>query len=111
MSVIATLQEKTTLNNPFYVFEVSNRENTQVFSVTDASTSKKRYNSFSLTEGSTFTLPVGEYDYKIHEMSQENDIDLNNSVSVVETGIFVVYDDNNPFNSYGGSTTFASYEG
>lgn len=96
--VVLTLKEKSELDVPFYIFEVTSIENRDVtlFTGEDTSLNKDRYNSFTFSEGVTatfssgFDLDVGNYNYKVYETPTELSIDTS-TASVVEIGLMEIY--------------------
>lgn len=90
-----TLQEKTTLTNPVYLFHFKNDTSNSNYYViiSDTSTQKQRFNLFTFTEGVNDALngslilgKSGYYDYFIYEQSSSTNLDPNNSTGLVEQG-------------------------
>lgn len=97
---IFTLCEKTTLTSPFYVFNFISSEitdDTIVFTATDLSTAKNRYNQFNLlagngvVTGATFDIAVGTYDYIIYESTGAT-VSISAATSIVESGLIKIED-------------------
>ena len=87
------------ITNPYFTWKLINKQslNEIVFYQDDSSTSPYYYNSFTvsiaptagLTQGIINAAP-GEYKYEIYEMSNKYDLDLNNSIGLVENGILYI---------------------
>lgn len=82
-----------------------------VFYQSDGSTAPYYYNSFTLSIGTFSGLTAGQfkygvdivegqYDYTVYEMSNPFDLDISNSIGVVETGILIVEGENQERTSY-----------
>ena len=88
--VYLTLNEKVTIENPYFVFKITDQQTLSetIFTQEDTSTDED-FNIFSFTNGSTFsynggfTLSRGSYDYTVYE-SENND--LSTDGGVVEIG-------------------------
>lgn len=93
-----TLKEKTTISDPYYLFTIENNNGDEVvWSNTDNSLYKVRYNSFTFsnnvdasTSAGGFTASIGFYNYTVYE-SEYNNLIIASASSVVETGILEVY--------------------
>lgn len=85
--IAVTFKEKSTVANPFYLIQVQNTQDEIVSTITptDISTSKDRYNLFSITS----PLAKGEYYYTAYDSDIE-DPTIGDVIGVVEYGIFVV---------------------
>ena len=108
--VVLTLDEKRTISNPNYIFEVTYDQtgDNKFFFAQDISTNPSRYNLFNIrisgtTEnltGNTPTVnlqPEGLWSYKVYESSAVTFTGLTN---VVEEGRFYLLDENRtPVNS------------
>ena len=106
-SSIFTLSEKTTIVNPYYLFEFISQDTniSKIFTAADISTSKGRYNEFNieLTTGTedllngVVNLPLkGFYDYKIYSQANETNLDLANVSELVEVGRIYIQDTATP---------------
>lgn len=84
-----TLTEKVTISNPYFLFNFKHLLTDQVINVilTDISAYKERYNQFLITEGSTFTLLNGEYEYKVYAQTSSVNTSPDLANELVETGI------------------------
>jgi hypothetical protein len=85
-----TLTEKVTIANPKFLFSFIHRVTeveTNVL-ITDISAYTERYNKFAVTEGSTFTLDCGEYNYFVY--AQTSSVNTNPLLAdeLVEEGLF-----------------------
>lgn len=96
-----TLYENSSnITNPYYTFQFINKETLNEYVVTalDFSSVPYYYNSFtfsaSLTYSSAtagvFQATTGQYVYNVFEMSSPYDLDLNNAINLVDTGICYV---------------------
>ena len=109
-NVILTLNEKSTLTNPNYLFIFQNEydisSNGITFSTPDISSYTNRYNQFAITESATasttggYDVPLslisGQYSYSVYE-SLEPTLDiLDTTGRIIEEGRMVVsgIDDN-----------------
>lgn len=66
-----TLSEKQNDSNPLiWLFRFVNEQSKEDYfcNLTDLSGSKDRFNLFHLTEGTSITLPLGEYTYEVYQM-------------------------------------------
>ena len=66
-----TLSEKQNDANPLiWLFRFINEQSKEDYfcNLTDLSGSKDRFNLFHLTEGTSITLPLGEYTYEVYQM-------------------------------------------
>ena len=84
-----TLTEKVTIANPKFLFSFKNRVTeleTNVL-ITDISAYTDRYNKFAVTEGTTFTLDCGEYNYFVY--AQTSSVNTNPLLAneLVEEGL------------------------
>jgi hypothetical protein len=98
--VIATLREKASnLVNPYYTWKIVNKNSFDeyIFSA-DNNTTSVYYDSFTLSVGTPSSLTssvtidavAGQYDYFVYEMNNNYDLDLNNSLGLVEMGIMMI---------------------
>lgn len=98
-TVVLTLQEKTTITGqtPYYLFEFTNDDTNEskVFTASDLSTCTRRYNEFIITltggteslTGGTITLsPNGYWKYNIYQMTGQTNLNISNTISMVENG-------------------------
>jgi hypothetical protein len=85
-----TLTEKVTIANPKFLFSFVHRVTEVETNVllTDISAYIDRYNKFAVTEGSTFTLDSGEYNYFVY--AQTSSVNTNPLLAdeLVEEGLF-----------------------
>jgi hypothetical protein len=97
--VIVTLKEFSFLTQSYYTFELVNQNSYDGFIFSpDNNSLSPYYDSFtvsigtavSLTGSVVLNLESGEYHYSVHEMATQYDLDLNNSVGVVEVGLLMV---------------------
>lgn len=87
---ILTLTEKVTIANPTFLFSFKNRV-TELESnviITDISAYKERYNKFVVTEGSTFDLDCGEYNYYVYAQTSTTNTNPLLANELVEEGLF-----------------------
>jgi hypothetical protein len=84
-----TLTEKVTITNPIFLFSFKHRVTeveTNVL-ITDISAYTDRYNKFAVTEGSTFTLDCGEYNYFVYAQTSATNLDPLLADELVEEGL------------------------
>ena len=75
-SICLTLNEKMNVNYPeTWLFRFVNEQSKKEYycNLTDLSTSKKRFNLFNLYEGTSITLPLGDYTYYVYQMEIEDE--------------------------------------
>lgn len=75
-SICLTLKEKMNDNYPeIWLFRFVNEQSKKEYycNLTDLSTSKKRFNLFNLYEGTSITLPLGDYSYYVYQMEIEDE--------------------------------------
>jgi len=115
-----TLQEKTTLATPFYLFKFTNDTSKVDYFciIADTSTQKQRFNLFSFTEGvndalngSLILSGSGYYDYYIYEQDNSTNLDPANATGLVEQGKMRLFDsaDNPDYTSYTPTSTQQNY--
>lgn len=87
-----TLTEKVTISNPYFLFVFTNRTTSVETAIilTDVSTHIKRYNQFDVTEGTTFTLDAGEYEYQVYAQTSSTNTDPSLANELVESGVLKV---------------------
>lgn len=87
-----TLTEKVTISNPYFLFVFTNRTTSVETAIilTDVSTHTERYNQFDVTEGSTFTLDAGEYEYQVYAQTSSTNTNPSLSNELVESGVLKV---------------------
>lgn len=79
-SICLTLKEKMDDNMPEkWLFRFVNEQSKKEYycNLTDLSTSKKRFNLFNLYEGTSVTLPLGEYQYFVYQIEIEGENNYN----------------------------------
>jgi len=114
-SVVLTLSEKTSNVNPYYTWVLSNRDSLvdTIISPDNFSTSPY-YDSFTLSIGTAVSLTssvvmnveAGEYHYSVYEMTTQYDLNISNSVGLVETGLLIITGTSTPFVSFTASEDF-----
>lgn len=96
-TIIATLAEKATLSEPFYLFVfTSDVDKTEViFTAQDTTEFNERYNKFLITEtsgtvdytsGVINLTPTGFWSYKAYEQVDSSNLLVANTTSLVEVG-------------------------
>jgi hypothetical protein len=114
--VVLTLSEKVSNPiNPYYTWTLSNRDTlvTTTISPDNFSTSPY-YDSFtlsigtavSLTSSVVMNLTAGEYHYSVYEMATEYDLNIQNAIGLVETGLLMITGTSTPFVSFTASEGF-----
>lgn len=97
---VVTLYENCkNLVNPYFTWNIVRKGSFDsiIFTSTDISTSPWYWNEFNITVATSSigltngVIPIkeGEWIYEIHEMENQYDLNINNSVGIVETGIIV----------------------
>ena len=89
---ILTLTEKVTISPAYFLFSFTHRLTNTITNkvLTDSSSYTERYNKFSVTEGTTFTLYTGEYEYKVYAQTSAINTDPLLADELVEQGILKV---------------------
>lgn len=106
---VVTLNETTTISNPEYLFEFINSQSdddndTQYCILTDTSSSKERYNEFSIIDGTDVNFPInGDYEYNIYEQANGSGNLDPTGLTLVEHGRAYVYIDPVTDNEYSDS--------
>jgi len=93
-----TLTEKVTISPVYFLFSFTHRLTNTITNVilTDISSYTDRYNKFLVTEGTTFTIYSGEYDYKVYAQTSSNNTNPDNANELVEEGILKVNEQEQP---------------
>ena len=79
-SICLTLKEKANDSYPEkWLFRFVNEQSKKEYycNLTDLSTTKKRFNLFNLYEGTSITLPLGDYQYFVYQMEVEDEENYN----------------------------------
>ena len=87
-----TLTEKVTIANPYFLFAFTHRVTNELTTVilTDISTQTERYNKFAVTEGTTFDLDAGEFEYVIYAQTSASNLSPSLADEEVESGVLKV---------------------
>lgn len=90
--IITTLKEKQTLSAPYYLFRfISEGLNTEATCVLSYTTQTNRCEKFSITEGTTVTLPTGISEYRIYEQTSSVNTNYQNATNTIPIEIGLVY--------------------
>jgi len=99
-AITVTLYEKCSNQvNPYFTWKIVDKDSNYeyVFTADDFSTSPWYWNRFTISiaspEGLTagiIDVPAGQYMYEIYEMSNPYDLNLNNSIGMIETGLITI---------------------
>lgn len=119
-TIIATLAEKATLSEPFYLFVfTSDVDKTEViFTARDTTEFNERYNKFLITETSgtvDFTsgvinlTPTGFWSYKAYEQVDSSNLLVSNTTSLVEVGRVKVIGEETFNTVYNNDKTYKAY--
>jgi hypothetical protein len=110
--VTVTLYEKSSSVQPFYTWELERKGtfDSVVFYQNDSSYAPYYWNAFTisvatysgLTSG-IIQVNSGEWTYTVYEMSNPYDLNLNNAIGVVETGICIVNGTYSNIQNYNGT--------
>jgi hypothetical protein len=89
---ILTLTEKVTISPAYFLFSFTHRLTNTITNkiLTDSSSYTERYNKFSVTEGTTFTLDAGEYLYKVYAQTSPSNTNPALANELVEEGLLKV---------------------
>ncbi len=109
-TLIVTVTEKVTINNPFFLIHFKDMITSQQtsFIITNTSTHTERYDEFTFVEGSNSakTLNIGEYVYTIYAQTSNSNTNIANADEEVERGIAMVRHTENTFPSNTITTTY-----
>lgn len=106
-SICLTLTEKANENYPeIWLFRFVNEQSKKEYycNLTDLSTTKKRFNLFNLYEGTSITLPLGDYQYFVYQMEVEDEENYNLGI-LCEQGKARVKTDSIPIPTFTQTTT------
>jgi len=106
-TIVLTLKEKTSFSNPYYLFEFicDNTKEYTYFTSVDTSTNKSRFNSFILELttstpdllNSVLNYPLnGFYSYNIYSQVSASNLNVDNTIEIVESGKVIVRGDSIP---------------
>ena len=119
-NMVLTLKEKSTIDNPSYLFVfTSDADNTsKTFTAPDVSLFPSRYNKFILTENSTENLssgvvelnPAGFWSYNIYDQASSTNLDIANVAGLVESGRINVVGDPQEFPTFQTDQQYTTYE-
>ena len=110
-TVVLTLNEKATTANPQWLFKLTNDQTgfSKIFAAEDVSDYQERYNLFRITESSSedltdgiVSLTAGRWSYVIYEMEESSprNLDPEDALSEVETGICIVTGPDEQINNF-----------
>lgn len=111
-SVTVTLYEKCLLAQPYFTWQLIRKGSFDniIFYQNDSSNSPWYYNSFTISVGTysgltqgAISANYGEWTYNIYEMINQYDLNINNSINLVETGICIINGTYSPNSSYTGT--------
>ena len=106
-SICLTLTEKANDNYPdIWLFRFVNEQSKKEYycNLTDLSTTKKRFNLFNLYEGTSVTLPLGDYQYFVYQMEITGEENYNLGI-LCEQGKARVKTDSTPIPTFTQTTT------
>ena len=106
-SICLTLTEKANDNYPeIWLFRFVNEQSKKEYycNLTDLSTTKKRFNLFNLYEGTSVTLPLGDYTYYVYQMEIVEEENYNLGI-LCEQGKARVKTDSTPIPTFTQTTT------
>lgn len=106
-SICLTLTEKANNNYPeIWLFRFVNEQSKKEYycNLTDLSTTKKRFNLFNLYEGTSVTLPLGDYTYYVYQMEIVEEENYNLGI-LCEQGKARVKTDSTPIPTFTQTTT------
>jgi hypothetical protein len=78
--------------------------------LTDISAYVDRYNKFSVTEGTTFSVDSGEFLYRVYAQTSPSNLDPNLADELVEQGLLKVLENEYVANNYSVTQTERIYE-
>lgn len=89
-TIVATLSEKVTISNPFYLLVLKGKSQQPLVKkiLSDSSAYPLRYNMFVFTEGVDLTVPnAGDYTYTFYQKAVSNTDIPADDADILETGI------------------------
>lgn len=100
-TVIFTLNERKTLDSPYYLVRaesITTRRVKRFLLASDSSADTTRYNEFTITESATEVLtsgtvelsPAGDWAYRVYEQASASNLHEDGSLTLLEEGIFKV---------------------
>jgi len=92
-SIVLTLTENVTINNPYYLMVLDGRVNEAQIKlfITDTSSYPEHYNLFVLIEGTDITIPFkGDYKYRVFEKEVNTNEDIPSDSYLLQTGLLRV---------------------
>lgn len=110
-NLVFTLQENSKLSPSYYIFRFYDLNNDIVFNAVDSSLNPDGYNEFNMTEGTTFTLPEGQYNYQVYETSTQGSTTIDDTTNLLEVGLLRVDPETVTKNIFNGETTFKAFNG
>lgn len=111
-TIVATLTEKVTIVNPYYLFVCYGKSNQAVVKclLTDVSEYTYRYNKFTFSEGTDITFPnKGDYTYKFYQKDAA-DTTIPSETYLLETGILRVVNEGQTITSHSVTRTTKVHE-
>lgn len=87
-----TLKEKVTISPYYFLFSLTHAQTENVTNIilSDISSFPDRYNKFLVTEGTTFTLRIGQYQYNVYAQTSPSNTNPTLANQLVESGILLV---------------------
>lgn len=86
--------------NPFFAWKITDKDSNEVttFCADDFSLIPNYWNIFSITLSPTMSgptqgiinIPASIYTYQVYEMANQYDLNLNNAIGLVETGLITI---------------------
>jgi len=116
---VLTLQEKTTLSTPVYLFQFRNvTEKVSYYCIIeDTSVYIERYNEFELTEGTDDPLngslilgAGGQYEYFVYEQTSTTNLDPDLADGLVESGYMTLDRGNTTYNQHTIDETYSTHK-
>lgn len=95
-SVVLTLTESTTIENPFYLMKLQAEFSNRIFRIslgTNVSVNYDRYDEFMLDSETIAPLPSGKYFFEVFQFEQEVESEQSSDTSI-ECGYLIVSSDN-----------------
>lgn len=114
--IIVTLNEKKTLENPFYLFVFTHSVTKGVVAFiagADQSLFPDRYNEFEINTAVKFlNKPTGEWLYEVYEQESDTNTNPANSTGLVENGKMRLRDSEEfEYTAYDQGVTYKAYDG
>jgi ABC-type molybdate transport system substrate-binding protein len=100
--------------NPYFTWKFIDKDSNDeyIFCADDFSTAPYYWNTFTISiatpssaTAGVIDIPAGQYTYEVYEMANQWDLNLNNAIGLVETGLVTINPTYSQIQSYTASPT------